>query len=402
MERIGKPHRNNHHQNSGTIGVVDNNGYDPVDCYRIHSAEVSSLQIDSEANFRCASQILEGQISLFRIFLFKEGLGLSEDQADKIGELFEKPKIKRLVRGFNFKVSKQDVCESMKEAHAAFMERVEDGRVSAMKVIDEIKTLPQQERVDATSQVLESEIATCDIAVNALDEIVLGNLKLGMGVAKKYPNKNIPLLDRCQHAYKGLMDAAVTYNHLAGFEFGTYAYDKVKQEVTRAIANYANPIRIPVGARLRYMNNTRVVDQAKKRLKRDLTKEEMEAHLEGDAQTFHAISEAQKVVSLNEPVFKKDEEGTELGHLVASMAPSVESEVIGALFPTAVNEALDVLTKRDREIIALRFGLEDGVSRTFDEISEIIGGSRQGIQQRVARILKKLRGNDNLKKLYAA
>ncbi len=268
--------------------------------------------------------------------------------------------------------------------------------------IDDIKLYLQKiGKIPLLSAAEEVELAK---RIEAGDEearkkLIESNLRLVVSVAKKYKKKGLSFLDLIQEGNQGLIKAVKKFKYRKGFKFSTYAIWWIRQAITRAIADQARTVRIPVHMVEIIHKIRRITKQLAQELGREPTTSEIAERLEMPVEKVKKILRISiDPVSLDAPI-GEDEDGKLTDFIQDEKTPLPEKDVSRRLLQEQLNEVLSELTDRERRVLILRFGLEDGCPRTLEEVGRTFGVTRERIRQIEAKALKKLRTPSRLAKL---
>jgi RNA polymerase primary sigma factor len=268
------------------------------------------------------------------------------------------------------------------EQEVTLAKRIEAG-LHAAERIEELAPDADEARTSLDAVVVDGELAK--------QQLTEANLRLVVSIAKRYVGRGMALLDLVQEGNLGLIRAVEKFDYTKGFKFSTYATWWIRQAITRAIADQARTIRIPVHM-VETMNKVlRVQRQMLQELGREPTVEEVALKVEMTPDRVREIQRiAQEPVSLETPVGEEDD--SFLGDFVedpTAIAPATAAA--RALLTEAIEEALEELNDRERAVVRLRFGLDDGQVRTLEEVGKEFGVTRERIRQIESKTLAKLR-----------
>ena len=261
-----------------------------------------------------------------------------------------------------------------------------------LKEIGQIKLLSAEEEVELAKRVSEGDQA----AKNKLTE---ANLRLVVSIAKKYSGRGLHILDLIQEGNTGLIRAVDKFDWTKGNKFSTYATWWIRQAITRAIADQARTIRVPVHMVEVINKATRCNRKLVQELGREPTVEEIAKELNLPVEKIiEANRTAADTLSLDTPV--GDEEDTSIGSFVEDeRTPGPADATSNALLAEALKEILDTLTEREADVLRMRFGMYDGRTHTLEEVGQIFGVTRERIRQIENKAIRKLRQPSRAKKI---
>ena len=333
----------------------------------------------------------KGRLTTKEISDALEELDYDVEQVDKLYDTFE---------AYNIEIVEDDGGESIAPASNEELESVlsadgisiDDPVKVYLKAIGRVPLLSAEAGVELAIRVSEGDVA----AKKRLSE---ANLRLVVSIAKRYVGRGMQFLDLIQEGNLGLIKAVEKFDHTKGFKFSTYATWWIRQAITRAIADQARTIRIPVHMVETINKVKKVNSQLLHENGHEPTNEQIAEKLEMPVEKVREIMRvAQEPVSLETPI--GEEEDSHLGDFIPDEDAPAPSDVAShTMLKEQLAEVLSTLTPREEKVLRLRFGLEDGRSRTLEEVGKEFNVTRERIRQIEAKALRKLRHPSRSKKL---
>jgi len=333
----------------------------------------------------------QGRLSPDDILAGLSGTQLDADELIQVSEVFQQMGI-RIADGEQDLPGAELDDELMAEAAEMDSAAIDDPIRMYLKEIGRFALLKAEQEVT-----LAKAIEARD--VYAKDRLAEANLRLVVAIAKKYAGRGMSLLDLIQEGNLGLLRAVEKFDYHRGFKFSTYATWWIRQAITRAIADQARTIRVPVHVGELINKLGRARRQLQQDLGREPTDEEIGKELEISAERVREIEQiSQNPVSLETPIGEEDD--SNLGDLVQDGAATSPAEAAAlTMLRNEVDLILDTLSARERRVLQLRFGLSEGRERTLEEVGKRFGVTRERVRQIEAKALRKLRHPSRSKKL---
>ena len=315
---------------------------------------------------------------------------LGPEQIDKVYEYLETNGI--TVMGVELEVEDEPDEKELDLSISENAINIDDHVRMYLKEIGKVPLLKPEEEIE-----LAKRIQTGD--EDAKKELAEANLRLVVSIAKKYLGRGMLFLDLIQEGNLGLIKAVEKFDYTKGFKFSTYATWWIRQAITRAIADQARTIRIPVHMVETINKLIRVQRQLLQELGREPSDEELAKEMQMPVDKVRETRKiSQEPVSLETPI--GEEEDSHLGDFIADEdIPAPADAAAFSLLKEQLNEVLDTLADREKEVLKLRFGLVDGKARTLEEVGSRFNVTRERIIQIEAKALRKLRHPSRSKKL---
>jgi len=289
----------------------------------------------------------------------------------------------------------EDWQEEDVTTNQSYLDDISDDSVRLyLREIGKIKLLTAEEE-----QVLSRRAKAGDEKAKA--EMAQANLRLVVSIAKRYSGRGLDFLDLIQEGNTGLLRAVEKFDPDKGFKFSTYATWWIRQAITRAIADQARTIRIPVHMVETINKLLRTQRRLTQELNREPTVDELAKAMEMEPEKIEYVMKIKQEISSLDANVRDDDDDSVLGDfIVDEEAQSPEESAAMQLLKENVKDMLGVLTEREQKILKMRFGLEDGKSHTLEEVGQEFTVTRERIRQIEAKALSKLRKHKDAKKLY--
>jgi RNA polymerase primary sigma factor len=334
----------------------------------------------------------EGELTYEEIMNALEDIDLDSDEIEEIYDIFAEMDIDIIEEGVDNDDNDEDDDDSELDLSIPQGVGIDDPVRMYLKEIGKVDLLTAEEEVDLAQRMEQGDM-------EAKRQLVEANLRLVVSIAKKYVGRGMLFLDLIQEGNMGLMKAVEKFDYTKGYKFSTYATWWIRQAITRSIADQARTIRIPVHMVETINKLIRVSRQLLQEKGREPTPEEIGEEMDMSADKVREIKKiAQEPVSLETPI--GEEEDSHLGDFIEDEdAPAPASAASYMLLRDQLDNVLDTLTDREKRVLELRFGIEDGRPRTLEEVGKEFGVTRERIRQIEAKALRKLRHPSRSKKL---
>jgi RNA polymerase primary sigma factor len=324
--------------------------------------------------------------SFDRVFdtLRSKGIGIHEDGEDVLDTPLDDEEMIAVsdpVKMYLHEIGRYKLLTAQQEVELAM--QMEAGLRAAKRLEDEAEHLVMEDRLLLERAVRKGSAAH--------DRLVESNLRLVVSIARNYVGRGMPMLDLIQEGNLGLIRAVERFDYRKGFKFSTYASWWIRQAITRAIADQARTIRVPIHVVEMITKLTRAQRDLSQQYGREPTIEEIASEMDLDPDRVNELSQiAQNPVSLETPV--GEEEDSTLGDFVEDGDAEVPVEAATfRLLQDYLAHALEGLNERERQVLIMRFGLEDGRVRTLEEVGEHFRVTRERVRQLETKALAKLR-----------
>lgn len=329
----------------------------------------------------------EGKLTYKEIMDALEDVELDSNDIEEVYDIFNDMDIDVIEEGEDESEETNDLDLSIPQGVG-----IDDPVRMYLKEIGKVDLLTAEEEVSIAKRIEEGDEL-------ARQELIEANLRLVVSIAKKYVGRGLLFLDLIQEGNMGLMKAVEKFDYTKGYKFSTYATWWIRQAITRAIADQARTIRIPVHMVETINKLIRVSRQLLQELGREPTPEEIGEEMDLSSDKVREIMKiSQEPVSLETPI--GEEEDSNLGDFIEDEdAPAPASAASYSLLKEQIDQVLDSLTDREKRVLELRYGIEDGRPRTLEEVGKEFGVTRERIRQIESKALRKLRHPTRSKKL---
>ena len=331
---------------------------------------------------------------------------INADQIEKVFDAMEEIGVDVLKEDFEDEPNEEDLkeVENLKLDEISTEDtfegiNVDDPVRMYLREIGRIKLLTYEQELSLAKRIIQENGNSDEDAEDARQELAEANLRLVVSIAKKYVGRGMLFLDLIQEGNMGLIKAVEKFDYTKGFKFSTYATWWIRQSITRAIADQARTIRIPVHMVETINKLIRTSRHLLQKLGREPSQEELAEELEMPIERVAEIQKiAQDPVSLETPIGEEDD--SHLGDFIQDDdSPAPQDAAAYTMLREQLTEVMSTLTPREAKVLRLRFGLDDGKARTLEEVGREFDVTRERIRQIEAKALRKLRHPSRSKKL---
>ncbi|MFW5995841.1 MAG: RNA polymerase sigma factor RpoD [Halanaerobiaceae bacterium] len=332
----------------------------------------------------------EGQLTQQKVRNSLEEIELNGDDMDKIEEVLYEKGIDIVEKSRDEDEEKEDDSEI--DLSVSPGAGIDDSVRMYLKEIGQVDLLTPEEEIELAKRIEEGD-------EEAKQKMIEANLRLVVSIAKKYMGSGMSFLDLIQEGNTGLMKAVEKFDYTKGYKFSTYATWWIRQAVTRSIADKSRTIRIPVHMMETINKLSKVTRQLLQENGKEPTDKQIAERMDISEDKVKEIKKiSREPISLETPI--GEEEDSDLGDFVEDEgSPAPDKQAENFLLKEQLDEVLDTLTEREKRILELRFGIEDGRPRTLEEVGKEFGVTRERIRQIEAKALRKLRHPSRSEKL---
>lgn len=331
--------------------------------------------------------------------LEKRGIEIVDQETASVWGQNKKPATAQLPAGKGKKSGKKALAASKQSADDAvdafdLGDIYDDSIQMYLREIGKVSLLTGEEEIDLAKRITKGDAA-------AKKKLTEANLRLVVSIAKKYMGRNLGPLDLIQEGNLGLFRAVEKFDWRKGYKFSTYATWWIRQAITRALADQSRTIRIPV----HMVETLNKYAQAERQLVQDLGREPLPEEIAAEMgieveKVYHLKKISQETVSIDSPVGEDEGEDSSLGDFIVDEDTTKPNEMAGRqILKEYVGGILMDLDPREQKILKMRFGLEDGVTHTLEEVGEEFGVTRERIRQIESKALEKIREHIDINKL---